>query len=495
MQIRNVLFILGFLISCIALCLIFPLGVSLLYGEYDVAKKMGMCLAIGFLAGVVLTLTFRPKTKNRLRLTTREGVAVVGLCWFGATFISALPYYFIVDHSIIHSIFESASGLSTTGASIFSDVEILPKGLLFWRSLTQWMGGLGIIIFSLALLPFLGAGGMQLYKAEATGIHKDKIAPRMINTARSLWVIYIGLTCLLWAALTMQGMSSFEAINHAFTTLATGGFSIHNTSLAAYSPMIQWTITFFMFLAGINFTLHYTFMHKGFMAYRKNEECMYYILINIIGIVIVASYLYFGSTEAKNLAEQTPYLYNAEKAIRDAAFQVISIGTTTGFATVDYLTWPIFTQGILIIFMLMGSCAGSTAGGIKVMRITLLFRFIGNEINKLAHPHAVEHIKINNSSVNFNILRGLTAFFILYCATNMFGALALMLNGIDFVTAFSAATTCLSNVGPGFGLIGPAYNFGFMDDFSLSILSVLMIMGRLELFTVLLLITPKFWRI
>ncbi len=495
MQIRNVLFVLGFLATCIALCLILPIGISLLYQEYDIALKLALCLGIAIASGVVCSYIFRPSEKVQLKLTTREGVAVVGLFWFFATFISALPYYFITDVSFASAIFEAASGLSTTGASVYSDIESLPYGLLFWRSLTQWMGGLGIIVFSLALLPFLGAGGMQLYRAEASGVTKNKIAPRMVDTARSLWGIYIVLTLLLWLLLTLQGMTSFDAINHAFTTLATGGFSTKNTSLAGFSPLIQWTIILFMFLAGINFSLHFLFLHQGPKAYTQNEECIYYTLFICTGIFAIATYLYFDSTQAQSLIGETAVPYSIERALRDASMQVVSLITTTGFATADYLYWPLITQGILLLYLVTGACAGSTAGGIKMMRIVLSFKLIGNEINRLSHPHVVERIKMNGTSINSDVLKGVSTFVILYFFSNILGTLTLLACDYDLVTSITAVLTCISNVGPGFGNVGPAFNFGFMNDFALSVLSVLMIFGRLELLTILLLLTPKFWRI
>jgi len=496
MQIRNVLFVLGFLATCIALCLLLPIGVSLLYREYDIAVKLGLCLGIGLISGLVCSYTYRPSDNVQLRLTTREGVAVVGLSWIFATIMSALPYYLITDISFASAIFEAASGLSTTGATIYSDVEILPRGLLFWRSLTQWMGGLGIIVFSLALLPFLGAGGMQLYKAEVSGVTKNKIAPRMADAARSLWGIYIALTLLLWLCLTLQGMSSFDAINHAFTTLATGGFSTKNTSLSAFTPLMQWTIIAFMFLAGISFSVHFLFLRQGLKAYKQNEECVYYTLFICVSIAIIATYLYFDITQsAQSLLNEDPVSYTVERALRDASLQVVSIITTTGFVTADYLQWPLFTQGILLLLLFIGGCAGSTAGGIKVMRIILSFRLIGNELNRLSHPHAVERIKMNGHSVNPDVLKGVATFIILYVIVNLLGTIALLACDYDFVTAFSAVATSISNVGPGFGNVGPVSNFGFMNDAALTILAGLMIFGRLEMLTLLLLFTPKFWRI
>lgn len=494
MQIRHVLFVIGFLVSCIALFLLLPMGISLLYGEYTVLLKFSYCLGIALFSGLSCAFIFRPDLDKQLKLTTREGVAVVSFSWIFSTIISALPYYFIANVSPAEAFFEAASGLSTTGASIFTQIEALPKGLLFWRSLTQWLGGLGIIVFSLALLPFLGAGGMQLYKAEVSGVTKSKIAPRMVDTARSLWIIYTSLTIILWILLYFQGMSSFDAINHAFTTLSTGGFSTKNSSLAGFSPSIQWTIIIFMFLAGINFTLHYLMLFQGFKPYKENEECVYYTLIALIAICISTAVLYFSSTQAQSLLNEAPVDFNVERALRESSMHVISIITTTGFSSSDYLQWPLVLQGLLLVLTFSGACAGSTTGGIKIMRSVLSFKVIANELNRLSHPHAIERVKINKASVTPEVLRGVIIFIVIYLIANLFGTVVLLAFGYDAVTSFSATLTSIANVGPGFGAIGPAFNFSFMHDYALIFLSGLMIFGRLELFTILLLFTPKFWR-
>lgn len=494
MQIRHVLFVISFLVTCIALFLLLPMGVSLLYGEYDVLLKLSFCLGIALCFCLLCAFIFRPNLDKQLKLTTREGIAVVAFTWIVSTIFSALPYYLVTGVSFSQSFFEAASGLSTTGASVFTDIEGLPKGILFWRSLTQWLGGLGIIVFSLALLPFLGTGGMQLYKAEASGVTKSKIAPRMVDTARSLWLIYTFLTLFLWILLYVQGMSSFDAINHAFTTIATGGFSTKNSSLAGFSPQIQWTIIVFMFVSGINFSLHYLMLFQGFKSYKGNEECIYYTLVVLIAVIICSTFLYFSSVQAQSLLNETPIDFNVERAVREASMHVISIITTTGFTSADYLKWPLALQGILLFLTFSGACAGSTTGGIKIMRSVLSFKLISNELNRLSHPHAIERVRMNNVSVSPEVLRGVAIFIVIYLIVNLFGTMVLLAFDYDFVTAFSATLTSISNVGPGFGAVGPAFNFSFMHDSALIFLSSLMIFGRLELFTLLLLFTPKFWR-
>ena len=495
MRIRSIAFVLGLLVGCLAICLLLPLSISLLYKEYETAKLFTYSLLTILTIGLVTSYINKPPKGEKIHLTARDGVAIVGLCWILATVICAIPYVLVAHVNFAFGIFEAASGLSTTGASIFSNVEILPKGLLFWRSFTQWLGGLGIIVLSLAILPFLGAGGMQLYKAEVSGISKDKVAPRMIDTARSLWGVYIALTGILWILLYFQGMSSFDAINHALPTLATGGFSTKNASLAAFSPLNQWTIIVFMYLGSINFTLHFLFLHSGVKKYFENEEFIYYTIFLLAGICIIAGHLYFDDTKAQSLMGEPAVPYTIERAFRDSAFQLISITTTTGFVTADYLNWPVFTQVLILVYMMCGGCGGSTAGGIKFMRILIIFKLIRNELNRLTHPQAVERIKINHVSIEPTAIRGVTTFFAIFFISIFIGTLILTATGLDIITSFSAVITCFSNSGPGLGLVGPAYNFSFLSEFNLTILSAYMIFGRLEIFTFLLLFMPKFWRL
>lgn len=494
MQLKNILFILGLLACCLAMLILFPSAVSLLYEEYETLERFLLCFAGTLFGGIVLAFAAKPPKGEKIQLTPRDGVAIVGLCWILATFICAMPYIFITDVSFSKGMFESASGLSTTGGSIYTDVEILPKGILFWRSFTNWFGGLGIIVFSLALLPFIGAGGMQLYKAEASGVSKDKVAPKMIDTARSLWGIYVFLTVMLVCILYAQGLNLFDALTHAMSTLATGGFSTKNNSVAAFSPLTQWTITLFMFLGSINFSLHFLFLHGGFKKYLQNEECVYYTLFLAAGIAIIASSLYFGHAQAQYLMSDEKIPYTAERALRDAAFQLVSLTTSTGFATADYLNWPISTQILLLLYMITGGCAGSTAGGLKFMRALIIFKLIRNELNRLSHPRAVERIKINGLPIDDVALKGVLIFFTIYIVSILLGTLTLSTQDLDLETSFSATISCISNVGPAFGALGPSENFSILNDFDLFVLSFFMLYGRLEIFTILLLFMPKFWR-
>ena len=481
MRLRSVLFILGALTVCLGLSLLPSMLVSLLYGEYDVLLRMARALLLVVSCGMAAVLVCRPRGEN-IRLGNREGVAIVGLCWLTACLAGAVPFVWVAHMSWTDAFFEAASGFTTTGATILTDIEILPRGLLFWCSQTQWMGGMGIIVFSLALLPFLGAGGMQMYKAEVTGPVKDKVAPRLSDTARSLWLVYLLLTSALILLLKVEGMDWYDAVNHAFAAMATGGFSTRNASVAAFpSPFIQWTLILFMFLAGINFSLHYLALCGRPGAYRHNTECVAYTLLTLLGGLVIAGLLMHRGG-------------SFEPSLRAAFFQVVSLCTTTGFVTEDYSLWPLLSQGLLYGFILMGASAASTAGGLKVMRVVMLWRMARLEIRRLIHPRAVERVKMNGRSVAPEVLQGAACFFVLFLGFNFVGGLALMALGQDFVTAFSAASTCLSNVGPGFAAVGPVNNFAFLPDAALWLLSFLMVLGRLEIFTLLLLFLPAFWR-
>lgn len=479
MHILPVFSILGALMACLGLSLLFPLGVAAWYEEYTLVWHFASLMAVTITLGIAVFLLLRPK-KN-FSMGSREGVAIVGLAWFIAGIVGALPYMAGASLSFPDAFFEAVSGFTTTGASILTNIEATPKGLLFWRSQTQWMGGVGIIVFSLALLPFLGAGGMQLYKAEVSGPVKDKFAPRMKDIARSLWFVYLLFTFILILLLLFGGMGLFDAVNHAFTTMATGGFSTKNASVAAFnSPFIEWVITLFMFLAGINFGLYFLLLRRDTSLFRSTEARAY-TLLTLLGGFSIAMLLAANGT-------------GVEKALRDAFFQVVSLGTTTGFASTDYLLWPLLSQGILLFFLIMGSCAGSTAGGFKVMRVVILARMALIELKRLIHPNMVGRVRMDKNSVRPEVVNGVVAFAVLFILSLFLGGLFVMAFGHDFTTSFSAAATALSNVGPGFGAVGPMFNFAFFEDPVKIVLSLLMLLGRLEIFTILLLFMPMFWK-
>lgn len=360
MQIRSVLFIVGVLLACVGTSLVLPLGVSLWYGD---GAFLGLLSSLAIMVGGGLALAYANRSQTPLNLTLRDGFAVVGICWIVASFAGGLPFVLTSTASVTDAVFEAASGFTTTGATVFADIEALPHGLLMWRSLTHWIGGLGIILLSLIVLPLLGVGGMQLYRAEVTGPSPGKLTPRMQDTALTLWRVYCLMTVVLTVLLYIAGMDWFDALNHSFSTVATGGFSTKNASIAAYpQASIQWILIFFMFIAGINFSLHAQALRGVVKVYLRNQECCFYTGLLILGsAVIVAGLVEHGLFGIGSLSE-------FEQVTRAAVFQLVSVCTTTGFVSENFNLWPSITLVILLMFMLMGGCAGSTGGGVKVMR-------------------------------------------------------------------------------------------------------------------------------
>lgn len=431
--------------------------------------------------GSILWLFTRKLDQNSIG--KREGYIVVSLAWLIISVFGAIPFMLSgVTQSYTDAFFETMSGFTTTGASIFTDIESIPKGILFWRSLTHWIGGMGIIVLSLAVLPVLGIGGMQLFMAEVPGITPDKLHPRITQTAQRLWGIYVLLTFILTLLLIFGGMNLFDALCHAFGTMATGGFSTKNDSVAGFSPYIQYVIIIFMFLAGVNFTLHYFALKGKFRRIIANEELRHYFFVVIISTAIIASALY--------ILQGLP----AEKSFRDSLFQVVSIVTTTGFVSADYLLWPFFAWFLIFLLMFTGGCAGSTGGGIKMVRILLLFKNSLLELKRLIHPLAIIPVRLNGKSVPQNIIFNVLAFFLIYIIIFSFGSLALTFLGLEFESAVGATAACLGNIGPGLGIVGPVLNFGIVPDAGKWLLSLLMLLGRLELFTVLILFSSSFWK-
>ncbi len=480
MHIRTLFFILSMLLFGLGCTMVLPLFTAWFYDESlrPLLSSAGILLGVGSLFGYI----FRPQ--NEVTLSNKESIVIVASCWIMAGVAGALPYLLNGNFIFADALFESISGFTTTGASILSDIEALPKGILMWRALTHWLGGMGIIVLTLAILPMLGMGGMQLYKAEVTGPQVDKLMPRIHDTALYLWIVYFLFTVVQFILLMFGGMSWFDSLAHTFATVATGGFSTQNASVTNYSPYIQWVITIFMFLAGVNFTLHYKLLFSGkIQAFTKNTEFKIYLYITVICSLITAAYLYFMNTES-----------GVEYAIRTAFFQIVSICTSTGFATADYEVWPLITQSLILFVMIMGACAGSTGGGIKVMRFALLQKITKKELQRILHPRVVNDIKLDSKSVSSDILNGVTAFIIIYLVLIFIGGLFITAFGYDFTTSYSASISAFSNTGPGFGLIGPTENFGFFEPAIKYMLCILMLIGRLEIFTIFLLFLPSFWR-
>ena len=427
---------------------------------------------------------YNTKDNENKELKRRDGYLIVILSWIAMSLFGMLPYIFTDQISNVpDAFFETVSGYTTTGASILNDIEILDHGILYWRSLTQWIGGMGIIVLAVAILPFLGIGGMQLFVAEAPGVSVDKLQPRIKETAMRLWQIYISFTVVLFFILWAEGMNSFEAVNHAMTTFATGGFSTKNASIGYFeSPLIQYTIILFMFISATNFTLTYFAIKLDFKKVFQNEEFRIYssFIIFLTAIVFITLYLIDSSY--------------AEETFRSALFSVVSIITTTGFTTVDFTGWTEFITILFFILMFFGASAGSTSGGIKIVRHVVLLKNSYIELKKQLHQQGVFILRFNNSKVPQSVVTNILAFMMLYVVIFSIGSVIMTLMGVDFITAIGSVAATLGNIGPGIGDVGPASNFSSIPDAGKYFLSLLMLIGRLELLTFLLILTTAFWK-
>ncbi len=428
---------------------------------------------------VMLGFSFRPSGELR----HREGFLFVTLAWSLAGVLGALPFWLsgYIPH-YLDALFETVSGFTTTGATILVNVEALPQGLLLWRSLIQWLGGMGIIVLTIAILPYLRVGGMQIFKAESPGPTIDKLKPRITETAKLLWGIYVGLTFLEILLLMGGGMSWFDAVCHGFTTMATGGFSVKTAGIAAYnSAYIDAVITIFMLLGGTSFALHYFALAGNFTRYVRSQEFRWYITLFAASVLFI-----LWSTRG---------MYGSlGEAFRFVSFQAASIMTTTGYATYDYTVWPVAAQMVLLLLMFIGGSAGSTAGGMKVMRLGILVKYAHREILKLVHPHAVVAIKWDRTPVSAEVLSSVVGFSIYYILIFIISALVLALLGVDFITAVSAAIACVGNIGPGLASVGPAGSYADIPYLGKALLTFCMLVGRLEVYTVLVVLSPVFWK-
>lgn len=461
--------------------LMFPsIAFSYYYQSGDQITLIGsalICLAVG-------GTFFYSFAKQDQNIRKREGYMIVASSWVVMSVFGMMPYIFSGSIPVVSdAIFETVSGFTTTGASILTDIEQLPAGILLWRSMTQWIGGLGIIVLTVAIFPLLGIGGIELFVAESPGPTSDKVHPRIRETAKRLWLIYFGLTLALVLLYYLLGMSFFDAMNHALTTMSTGGFSTKNASMAYFeSASIQYTAILFMFLAGTNFTLLY-FAFKGrFRRIWASDEFRAYsisLIVLVTGIAFSIYYLVPGEMEA---------------TFRDAMFQVVSLVTTTGYVTADYTA---YSNGLTIVFFMllfMGACAGSTSGGIKFIRHLTFVKNSTLEFKRIVHPRAVVPLKINGERVTGKIITHIMNFLLLYLMIFVLGSIVMSIAGYDLITSFGAVATSLGNVGPAIGRVGPVDNFAFFSPFAKLFLSFLMLLGRLELFTILVLFTPYFWR-
>jgi trk system potassium uptake protein TrkH len=422
--------------------------------------------------------------KKGTDLRPKEGFAVVAFGWISFAAFGSLPYVLTgAIPNYTNAFFETMSGFTTTGATILTDVESLPHGVLFWRSLTHWIGGMGIIVMSIAILPFLGIGGMQLFKAEVPGPVADKLKPRITETAKILWGIYILISAAEVLLLLAGGMNIFDSLCHTFGTMATGGYSTKNASIGHYnSAFIDYVIILFMLIAGTNFSLHYRAFTGDFKTMFKNPEFKFYLLIIGVATFVISLDTYFNVYN--NLAE----------TIRYTLFQVISIMTTTGYGTADYEQWSVSSQIILFALMFIGGSAGSTGGGIKVMRILLLLKFAYSEIIRLIHPNAVLPVKLGKHTVDKKIIMNIVGSFVVFALITVAGTIIMSFFGMDIQTSFGIVAATINNIGPGLGNVGPTDNYAFVPQAGKWILTFFMILGRLEIFTIMILLIPSFWK-
>lgn len=477
---KTIIRIIGILLLLETVMFLVCSSVSFYYRESDM---LDFWKAGGITAGIGLLLAALGKGGER-QLTRRDGYVLVSFAWVAFSLFGMLPFYiggYIPD--IADAFFETMSGFSSTGATILDDIESLPHGILFWRSMTQWIGGLGIIMFTIAVLPIFGVSGLQVFAAEASGPTHDKVHPRIGITAKWIWSIYTGITTLLVCLLMLGGMDWFDSICHAFATTGTGGFSTKQASVAYYnSPYIEYVISIFMFISGINFTLVLLFVNRKFKKFISNAELKFYFSSVVFFTAVIAIALYYTSP------------MGMEESFRKSLFQVISLHTSTGFATDDYMQWSPVLWGLLTIIMLMGACAGSTTGGLKCIRMVILTKVSRNEFKHILHPNAILPVRINKQVISSSIVSTVLAFCFIYITIIVISTLLMMAMGVGAEESIGCVISSIGNMGPGLGETGPAYSWNALSDAAKWLLSLLMLLGRLELFTVLLLFTPDFWK-
>ena len=480
-NLRVIFYVIGNLLFIMAALMLLSIPWSIYFGDQDLAAILISSVFTGIVGGLMF---FSNSGQRNAEIGKREGYLIVASSWFFMALFGSLPYMISgAIPSFSDAFFESMSGFSTTGATILTDIEALPRGILFWRSMTQWIGGLGIIVLTIAILPLLGIGGMELFAAEAPGPTKDKIHPRIKETAKRLWVIYIVMTLSETVLLYFAGMSFYDAFNHALTTCSTGGFSSKNASVAAFdSPTIHLIIIVFMIMAGTNFSLLYYGARGEFKRFTENSEFKWYTMWMAILVICLIPVVSIHTD------------YGFGKDLLDVIFQVVSIVTTTGYATADYTHWGVFASMVFFLLMFSGGSAGSTSGSIKIVRIVLLLKNGFSELKRRLHPKAVIPVYMNSVPVGQNIIYNLLAFIFLYIFIFVISTLLLTLLEVDIITAMSAAATSIGNVGPGLATVGPSENFFHLPPLAKWILSFLMIAGRLEIFTIIILFSPHFWK-
>jgi trk system potassium uptake protein TrkH len=474
---RLVTYLLGWLLllDCAFLCL--PLLASLVFRESP--EPWVAAISVAGVIGLLL-VRVRPPIDRHIR--PRDGFLIVSGAWIAVSLIGAVPYLVTGALGPVDALFESVSGFTTTGSTVVEDTTVIPKALLVWRAMSQWLGGMGIILFTIAILPLLGIGGMQLFKAEVPGPVADKVRPRLATTARTLWMVYVGFTAAEWIALRLAGLSGFDALCHSFTTLATGGFSTKNASVGEFgSATVEWIVIFFMLLAGINFVLHFRLLTGRAKEVWRDAELRYFL-----GVIVVAAVIVTATTHEAGA--------RFADTIRDAVFQTLSILTTTGYASTDFELWAPAPLLVLLCLMVLGGMSGSTGGGIKSLRALLAVSSLRTTLHRLIHPHAVRPVKYGGAVVRESVLSGIWAFLTAYMLIALAGAGVVAAYGYDPLTAISAGMTSIGNVGPGFGAIGAYDNFAHFPGVVKMVLAGCMLFGRLEIFTLLALFSREFWR-
>lgn len=473
---RMVFYLTGKIVLIEAFLMLLPLSVSLYYKE-AVATSFMITIAIALVIAGLLMLVFKPSNRT---IYAKEGFVIVAIVWIAMAVIGALPFYISREiPNFMDAFFETVSGFTTTGASILVDVTVLSKGILFWRSFTHWIGGMGVLVFVMAIIP-ASDRSIHLLRAEVPGPIVGKLVPKIKETAKILYLIYIAMTVLEIILLKLGNMPWFDSCVHAFGTAGTGGFGIKADSIASYSNYLQWVITVFMLLFSLNFNLYYLALIKHFKSVLKSRELWCFLAIVAISITAITINIY-------------PMYQNFEEAFRLSAFQTSSIVSTTGYATTDFNLWPGLSKAILFVLMFFGGCAGSTAGGLKFARVILLFKMIKLEFLHMLHPRSVSVVKFEGKKVETNTLRSASNYFALYVAIFVLVFLSLSFESFDFETNISATAACFNNIGPGFGAVGPASNFSAYSIVSKFILSIAMLLGRLEIYPILIALSPSTW--
>ena len=476
---KMVLYMIGQVMKVEGLLMLLPAGVAALYTE---SCMVSLLISAGIAAGIGLLLTTLCKTRNKV-IYAKEGFVIVAFAWILMSAAGALPFVMSGEiPSFIDAFFETVSGFTTTGASILDDVEAMSKGLLFWRSFTHWIGGMGVLVFIMAVIPTISDRSIHILRAEVPGPSVGKLVPRMKDTAKILYLLYIVLTVAEIFLLLLGGMSLFESVVHAFGTAGTGGFGVKADSIGGYNPYLQWVITIFMIIFGVNFNLYYLILIGRVKATLKSTELWVYVILWVSSTLLIVIDL-----------SSHGYDSSLSDTVRGAAFQTASIMTTTGYATLDFTLWPNLSQGILVMLMCIGSCAGSTAGGLKIARVILLGKMIKREVRHMLHPRSVGVVKFEGKRVDDQTLRSVSAYFSIYIVISAIVFLLLCFDGFDMVTNMTAMIACFNNIGPGLAHVGPMFSYSAFSDFSTVVLSVAMLLGRLEIFPLLFAFSPSNW--